>query len=1218
MQLFDETGIPVGSNTRVNDDFTGFAQSYPACAIDEAGKSVVTWQDPRLGAGDSRIFAQGFDQHCQPLSGNVIVSANRGYMPQACMTALSTAVITWSGTATPDPGPWHIFAREFDISGIPIGEPVSVSEILGNNRHSNCATNTNGYIAVTWWQYDEPHFNLYSQRLNPDLTWIGDNIQINDVSLSMYGDVIPGIAFSAVNNRVLYVWSDEREEPSWDTYGCIYDFSSGIPATDNYRINDDRGALSQGTSDILSGGPSVNASCFDRHVVVWVDTRDNFNFHIYGQLYEGAGNALGSNFIVSEGISYATNPSVAMAINGDFVVAYEVLPWNHLYARRYNRDGIPYGPSFQVDDTEPNQDNICWYPAVAFDEEGKFVIAWEDYRGPDPVTRARGLIGVQCYDRDGSPISGNYLLGLGPNADDPAPLWHPDIAVTNSDLVMVTCMGFTGESEFDIYCWRICPIYPLAPYIVNTNTENFQQKPVVASNGEELFVVWLDDYDGDWHYDVYGQRVGSDGTPIGENFLINERANPYHYFEWPTICTSLSGGYIISWADNSEPDWNVYAQGMDGSGELIGNCMRINFNNEPFGYCHQTNPGVSSNEIDVFFVWHDNRRQKGYDIYGNFLPRSSFWITDDPLSLAYNGNRHFIRKPISTDLHMVCTDQGNVLYRNSSDGGSNWSASEIIGAGAFPSIALDPGHLPSAAWTDDEGGLWYGKLNALGWSTYHLHDPSPYQPYLNTPPSIVVTRSLQGDTVHILASLYLEDIEHLFGAVVEYSFPISNPPAYTVNYIEGGSAPNHKFCYHPSLTKDYQEQLHAVWQRGDTICYATREVSQNWNNWGWQFRDKGLQSAHPFVETYGDRVFVVWQHPETSGRDDVYRGWRFLTGEFQWHNLSETYTTVSAYPVNASGLATTFIDEEQPPPPDGQYEVYWKRIPDDPLNNISTSPRVQSIYPHTSLRYNQIADNELFIIWQEGNTAPYQIKCEKVYVPDTAPAFFSSRNGTAEPSAYVTMRDTFNSTWQIPADIGTNELKYRFVLEPGYGYTVKAVLYQEFGSQCKARFTVDNNLEYVVQYNSAVPKVVEAIIPPRLYADSVIEVSMQKISGAGVALGPVYIYRYEDASAGGVPGGPMAFDEYSLKKGSVLVAPTVFAHALTIRTDNTATISVCVYDVTGRLVRNLGTWQTEGAATMTWAGDDEAGLRTPAGIYFVQVTDQHTGEQCCHKVLKIK
>jgi hypothetical protein len=49
-------------------------------------------------------------------------------------------------------------------------------------------------------------------------------------------------------------------------------------------------------------------------------------------------------------------------------------------------------------------------------------------------------------------------------------------------------------------------------------------------------------------------------------------------------------------------------------------------------------------------------------------------------------------------------------------------------------------------------------------------------------------------------------------------------------------------------------------------------------------------------------------------------------------------------------------------------------------------------------------------------------------------------------------------------------------------------------------------------------------------------------------------------------------------------------------------VSVSVFDVSGRLVRELGSWSPAGAAgaEVTWDGRDAAGMLVPAGIYFVR------------------
>jgi len=606
-----------------------------------------------------------------------------------------------------------------------------------------------------------------------------------------------------------------------------------------------------------------------------------------------------------------------------------------------------------------------------------------------------------------------------------------------------------------------------------------------------------------------------------------------------------------------------------------------------------------------------------------YLIKLGDWIaeSDDPLALAYNGNRHLVRKPNSEELHLVYNTEDKVMYMYSANGGTDWILPEIIGEDNYPAITLSSDNLPSVTWTDDEGGLWYRRQTSSGqWSdVYHLYNPTGLDPSLNSPPSITIIPS-NPDVVHILVTRS-GGIQPLTYAhtVDDYSFPITDPSQGTFELIEEALGPlEPPLRTFPSITKDFENGLHAVWQRVDTICYATREIGQPWNNWGNVFDPEGLQSAHPFVETYGDSVFVVWQR-ETN--EEVYRGARHQPYPFGWENLSLTPRKVSLYPVNASGFVTTFVDETDFPPPDDWYEIYWKRKPEDPLNNISESPHIKSIYPHTSLKFNQIADNQLYVVWQEGNISPYEIKFKMVYVPDRASAFFSSNSGNPEPSPYLVARDTFFDNWTIPVDVGDETITYQFPLEPGYLYKAKTIAYHESSGEWQGRIKIDNAVEFLVRYNAHMPETLEIWIPPILYQDSIIEVVFNRLVGDYAAMGPLYIYRYEYEEGRDVlPGGSMAQDRGSLSWTEFLVTPTLITERanilLQMYTNDRTTVKI--YDASGRLVKNIFEGTVRGKHVLQWDGGDEVGRVVPVGVYFVQVRNRHTGATICKKVLKVR
>jgi len=607
---------------------------------------------------------------------------------------------------------------------------------------------------------------------------------------------------------------------------------------------------------------------------------------------------------------------------------------------------------------------------------------------------------------------------------------------------------------------------------------------------------------------------------------------------------------------------------------------------------------------------------------GNYVPYLSQIqiygiITDNPLALAYNGNRHLVRTPNTEELHLVYTRGGEVVYRHSSNGGTDWDLPVTIGAGEFPALALDSDNLPSVAWTDEEGGLWYRrKTSTTSWSdVYHLDNPtSSVDRHLNSPPSIAIHGS-NPNTVHILVTRSGLIPRHRYAHTLEdFAFPINDPGQGWFDIIEEKLGPlEPPLRLFPSIARcEVNNSLHAVWQRVDTICYATKPRNDPWVNWGPQFYEYGLQSAHSFVETYGDSIFVVWQHLDPSTmKEDIYRGARHISYSFSWANLSLTSNLVSLYPVSASGFFTVYAEE---PTISSPYDIYYKVNPyDDRINISSTS--YNSRYPQCVARFT--LDAYLYTAWLDRDSAPYEIRFRKIrHLTHPDMAYLSSPNGLSLSSPYLVARDSFIDGWQIPVDMGNMATTYQFRLIPGYAYKAKAVVYHEASGPWSGRIKIDNNLQFTVTYNANVPETLECWIPPALYEDSLLTVSFNRIAGDFAAIGPIYIYRYEYEGGGG----PMSQQNQPTHHASITVFPNPFREKLNItyQTASQNKTDLKIYDVTGRLVRQFALPSRESFNHITWDGIDDRGRAVPQGVYFLRIDNPDSGDIFCQKVLRIK
>lgn len=853
-----------------------------------------------------------------------------------------------------------------------------------------------------------------------------------------------------------------------------------------------------------------------------------------------------------------------------------------------------------------------------------FLVVWIDTDWLDFT-----LLNGRLLDANGVPVSGIFNIFT----HSVPPNWYchpcyPDVASDGS--VFIVAFNHLDDDQlglvFDawVYYRKVIDQNNMGPLVLlkersgtTFSPSDLWFAPSVTFDGTNFYCTYhfLEESASEEIYNVYGAIIDPDGNLISNDIPIAVESGVNE------LCSAISAedkNLFVVWQEKQIGFYNIYGRHYDQNGTPVSDKIPITVADD-----NQTVPEIAFDGINNLVVWQDYRDGVQWDIWGNLLPKSGFW-TDDPLAFAYNGNRHLVRQPNSENLHLIYTDRGKVIYRYSMNGGADWTLPEVIGDGKFSAITLGPSpdYLPSVGWTNDIGGLYYGKKTAAGdWEVYQLYHPiGPYDPFVSSPPSIaVVPMDPIEDRVHILlvrsTKIEVNGVIHL---VEDCSFPIGSPWLRTFTLIEGCQGPLGEPCRsYPSIAMcEEDNSLHGVWQRRDTVCYATKPLSQPWNVWGWQFLEYGLQSAHPMVECYGDMVYVVWQKEEEfSGYKEVYKGWRHLAQpSFTWTNFSQTPNTPSLYPVNASGIFTVWSDMLGPP--NHNFEIYYKTTPGEPPINISQT-LLKSMYSHSAARFTG-ANSYLYTAWLEGDAVPYEIRFKKIrYIPMEVP-YLTAINGYETPSPYLVARDSFVSEWQIPVDIGYETITYQFSLEPGYRYKLKAIAYHESSGEWREWIKIDNKMKHQIKYNAYEPETLEFWIPPAFYEDGVIEVLLDRIKGDFAAIGPAYIYQYEYEEGEG--GGPMARLSLPLNSGSITLFPNPFNEKLNIRyqiTENN-NVNLKIYDVTGRLVKQFNHLANQSFNQIVWNGEDENGRVIAQGIYFLQIENLDSGETFCKKILKIK
>ncbi|MDP2209014.1 MAG: T9SS type A sorting domain-containing protein [Bacteroidota bacterium] len=683
----------------VNDDTTGGTplQHSPSIAMNASGNCVIVWVDERNGNYDiyfqrynSSGAAQGINTKVNDYAGN---SSNAN--PFISMDGSGNFVVVWNDYRN---GNYDIYSQRYNSSGAAQGVNTKANDDAGTAEQysPSIAMDGSGNFVVVWEDYRNNDVDIYCQRYNSSGTAQGINFNVNDDAGTAYN---PSIAVDGSGNFVI-VWGDYRNNDV-DIYCQRYN-SSGTAQGVNFKVNDDAGTAYQDYPSIAMDGSG-------NFVVVWYDYR-NGNWDIYSQRYNSAGAAQGENFKVNDdaGTVYPYySPSVAMDVSGNFVIVWqdERNGNTDIYCQRYNSSGAAQGVNFKVNDDAGTAHQ--WYPSIAVNGSGDFVIVWEDYRNGD----YNPDIYYQKYNSSG------IAQGVNTKVNDDvgtASQGSPSIAMDGSGNFVIVWRDARNGNE-DIYSQRYNSSG--AAQGVNTKVNDdvgtaIQRYPSIAIDGSGNFViVWQDERNG--NSDTYYQRYNFKGIAQGANTNANDDAGTAGQLH-PSVAMDGSGDFVIVWEDYRNGNYDIYYQRYDSSGAAMGINTKVN---DDVGTASQISPFVSMSGSGNFnVVWLDFRNGghiylQRYDSTG--LPQGTNLKVDDDIradrwdpSISMDGNGNTVivwidRRNGHPDIYLQRYDSTGVAQ------GVNTKVNDDEGwVGQYnPSIAMDGSGNFVIVWIDYRYGF---------------------------------------------------------------------------------------------------------------------------------------------------------------------------------------------------------------------------------------------------------------------------------------------------------------------------------------------------------------------------------------------------------------------------------------------------------------------------------------------------------------------------------
>jgi hypothetical protein len=266
-------------------------------------------------------------------------------------------------------------------------------------------------------------------------------------------------------------------------------------------------------------------------------------------------------------------PSVAMDSAGNFVIAWASLhqdggDWG-VYARRYDSFGSPVGGEFQVNTFTPrNQFN----PSAAMDSAGNFVIAWDSYYQNDPESG----IYAQRYNSSGSQVGGEFHVNTFTQSGQST----PSVAMDSVGNFVIAWQSFYQDGgEYGVYARRYdssgSPVG--GEFQVNTTTAKSQRRPSVAmDSGGNFVITWEGRNLYVNQYEIYARMYDGAGNPLTGEFQVSTTTAGTRNF--PSVAMDSSGNFVIAWEDSWQDGSHsgIYARRYDSSGSPVGGEFRVN------------------------------------------------------------------------------------------------------------------------------------------------------------------------------------------------------------------------------------------------------------------------------------------------------------------------------------------------------------------------------------------------------------------------------------------------------------------------------------------------------------------------------------------------------------------------------------------------------------------------------------------------------------------
>ncbi len=642
-QLHAADGTPVGTEFQLNTRTFEYAYR-PEVVVLANGDYLVAYDGTGDGYADG-VFAQRVSSTGVVLNidgtttSPAAVQLNTqyiGYQGDIQIIALADGgwVATWR---SPEDGDNNaIIAHRYSATGVTVQmnagsglqDEVRINATAtGDQLHPDVVQLANGSLAFTWQSPDNNGNGIFARILNADGTSTGE-IQIS--STATYDQIAPYMAALA-DGRAVIVWQSYGQDgSSYGIYGQVLN-ANGTLFGSEFRINS--------YSYDSQQEPQVAATPDGGFIVVWTsNAQDGSEWGVYGQRYDSAVHAVGSEFRINHTIpGDQSTPAIAVQPDGSgVIVTFEAVDGSG-YGVSDIRLPLPdvstpqaiqrAGLEQQVNVYTTSEQGYIDGQSVSRLSDGSYVVVWQSYQQDG----SSWGVYARHFDADGDPIAWNDASAeMRVNVTTANDQSAARIAGLPDGGFVVVWHGYDSSTgRYEIYARHFTadgvevPLKdasgtPVSGDFRISDSAGYDQFPSIAVGADGGFTIaFTSDRDGSGnsiqthHFDATGQLTS------GSDILVNQNIDSTQ--DGAEVAALAGGGYVTVWHSNGHDgsSWGVYGRMMDATGTPVGPEFLINTNTDS----DQSQPDVAALTGGGFVVvWHTftgfDTDDSGYGIAG--------------------------------------------------------------------------------------------------------------------------------------------------------------------------------------------------------------------------------------------------------------------------------------------------------------------------------------------------------------------------------------------------------------------------------------------------------------------------------------------------------------------------------------------------------------------------------------------------------------------------